>query len=78
MVSAEFSRDFEDACEFFGIYHENEKEAFKVLCRGNMDAAVTFVGLIACRVRADPRFGINDRIRASIQSDKNKLETKSD
>lgn len=70
MVSAKFSQDFKDTCGFFGIFHEDEIQSFKVLCRGNMDAAETFLNLIAERIRRDDRFGINERIKASIEAER--------
>lgn len=77
MVSQVFLKDFADTCDFFGIWHADELEAFEVLCRGNMDAAETFASLIAKRVRADPRFGVNERIHARILEDRKKdLEKK--
>jgi hypothetical protein len=72
MVSQIFLKDFADTCDFFGISNADELESFKVLCRGNMDAAETFVSRIAKRVRADPRFGVNERIHARILEDKQK------
>lgn len=70
MVSAKFVTEFKMVCEFFGVSERTEVEAFKVLCRGNMDAAETFMTVMNQRLSRDPRYNINERIRASIAEKK--------
>lgn len=73
MVTRQFIQNVEAVVEFFGLNAE-EYESFKVLCRGNPDAAETFVKLIGERVRRDPRFRITQRIRDDIAAEKLKNE----
>lgn len=69
MASREFVHNFNIVATYLSC-DDAEREAFKVLCRGNMDAATTFVRVVADRIRADPAHGINDRIRANIEREK--------
>jgi len=69
MATRKFIADVECVIEFFGL-NADEYESFKILCRGNMDAAERFCDLIAMRLRSDPRFGITDRIRKSLENEK--------
>lgn len=69
MASKQFHEDFAAVIDFFGL-HADEQEAMKIMMRGNMDAAETFLAVIARRVRDDPRYGINERIKASIAAER--------
>ena len=69
MAKREFVQNFANVTEFFGL-NADEHEALKTLCRGNMDAAEHFMALMAGRIRTDPRFGINERIKASIAKER--------
>jgi hypothetical protein len=64
----EYIERFKEVAYFFG-FRKDEYRAFKILCVGNRDAAKQFVGLISERIRADPRFGINEKIEARISAE---------
>lgn len=68
MEKEEYVKRFKEVIGFFGLAPD-EYQAFKILCLGNKDAAQKFVIMMSNRVRRDPRFGINERIRASIAAE---------
>lgn len=69
MASKAFVENFDLVTRWFGCEHE-EVEAFRVLCRGNLDAAESFMKIAAARIKQDPRYGVNERIRARIAAER--------
>ena len=70
VVSKQTMADIATVMEFFGIHRESNLHLFRAASDANRDAFATAFGHLATACRRDPRFGINERIRASIAAEK--------
>lgn len=74
VISQKTSDDLSLVIEFFGIDRKSNLHLFRAASDFDRDAFARSFGALATAVRGDPRYGINERIKAAIAAEKAKGE----